>query len=98
IAAVIKATGYIEAPDCTAAIAAAEVVAALRGHAAPDLPPEAVKFVAQKPALDPVVVKDATAAVSRVLAGSELKDLWDDSQDSKAWADGLRSLLQRLTA
>lgn len=98
IDAIVKATGYIEAPDCSVALAAAEVVAALRGQAAPDLPPEAVEFAARKLVVDATLLKDTKAAVSRVLGDSELRELWEGSPEFKSWEDGLRRLLQRLNA
>ncbi len=41
LAAVLEAEGeYLEAPDCSNAMAAAEVIAALNGAPSPDLPEE----------------------------------------------------------
>ena len=96
IDAVAKATGYVEAPDCSTAIAAAEVVAALRGRATADLPPEVATYVARKLPVDAGLVNAAKAAVSRILGDSELRDVWEEGSDFKAWSDGLRGLLQRL--
>jgi hypothetical protein len=96
IDAVAKATGYIEAPDCSTAIAAAEVVAAMRGHAMTGLPPEVVTFVTRRLPVDAGLINAAKKAVSRVLDDSELRALWEEGPDFKAWSDGLRGLLQRL--
>ena len=87
----------IEAPDCTTALAAAEVVAALRGRAAkkiPDLLNNLIKSNSIK--LGENWAALAEKAVSRIGANSELKDLWDESDDSTAWYDELNDLKQRL--
>lgn len=40
----------------------------------------------------------ARAAVARVYAASELRELWDDNGDDTPWHAGVRALLDRLAA
>src|ERR1700743_3769029 len=73
---------FLEAPDCSIAIAAAEVVAAVRKRAAAKLPPEVqtyVKRVSEEPS--PELVAEALAALKRIRVKSELQELWDDSKN-----------------
>jgi len=67
--------------DCEEAIAAAEVIAALRGHPLPELPNEVAEFVKKhtkkKPSDQPM--KLAIAVVSRISETSDLKSRWEKS-------------------
>ena len=92
--------GYLEAPECSAAVAAAELVAASRGKASKLLPKE-LSFWLEKQQkeevakLAPVAIK----AVSRILNGpkSELQELWQESKnDFPVWKSQMQSLITRL--
>ncbi len=91
---------YIEAPSGSYAIAAAEVVAALLGNPAENLPSEISTWVAGqevKPGSD--LIGWAKTAVTNVLSKekSELSQLWSEAGPSyDEWRDGLTDLLQRL--
>jgi hypothetical protein len=86
-----------EASDCSVAVAAAEVVAALRHQPAAKLPDEAEGFVAR---LDrppsPELVAAALAALRRVKKRSELQELWDESKDGEKWHEAIEELESRL--
>jgi hypothetical protein len=91
----------VEAPEGSIALAAAEVVAAARGAATPDLPEELALVVA---ALAPEVTDDdAARALAAVRAvggpGSELADLWSEAggEDEAAWRGALADLGSRLS-
>ena len=86
---------YIEIPEASITIAAAEVVAALRGQADPTLPQEVQAWVAGQENVDVRVVEQARSAVNRVLEDSELKDVWEDS-GSDDWKMEVEALLRRL--
>ena len=86
----------LEAPVASAAVAAAEVVAAQAGSPAAKLPPEASAWVAKQPPPTPELVSLARRAVERVLRLSELRDLWADSENSQAWQTEVSDLLARL--
>jgi hypothetical protein len=89
--------GYLEAPTCSMALAAAEVVAALAGRPAPDLPEEVRTWVeAHRLTVPPDLRALSVRALDQVAAGSELKELWAESEESGAWIDRLQELRSRL--
>lgn len=88
---------YLEVDEASAAVAAAEIVAALHGHPTYNLPERAQEWLAAhrfEVARDPVNL--AVKAVSRVKADSELKELWDESPDVSDWFAKIDDLLDRL--
>ncbi len=90
--------GYLEAPEASRALAAAEVVAAAVGRPAAQLPAEVTAWVASAAVPDPELIGKARRAVERVLGDSELADLWDGSPDSAQWRRDVEELLGRLEA
>ena len=90
---------YLEAPEGSTALAAAEVVAAALGHPAASLPDEVTAWVnSNASVVAPGDVAIALAAVERVRAGdSELRELWADAAGDE-WLDGVQALRQRLIA
>jgi hypothetical protein len=88
--------GYIEAPESAVAVCAAEVVAALLGSGADDLPDEVADWVEEKPEPSKTLVKMARTAISAVLDNSELKDLWEESDSYDEWQANLQDQLERL--
>ncbi len=89
--------GYLEAPECSVAIAAAEVVAALQGSPMAGLPENAAAWVAQNRELAAGgLVSKARAAVERVRTASELRELWEESGGLAAWEASLDDLVRRL--
>ena len=73
------ADDYLEAPICCAALAAAEVIAALRGRPAPRLPDELVEWLARVSG-DPgeELTTNARNAVDAIRRSSELRELWEE--------------------
>ena len=97
IAAVEAATDYLEAPDATIALAAAETIAAALGKPAPDLPDSVAAVVSVLPhAPDSKLVSRARAAVERIATESELRELWEETEDFAAWQAKVSDLIQRL--
>ena len=91
--------GYLKAPDCSNAIAAAEVIAALRGHPVSDFPANAKQWVEANQTLDTAaLVSVAVAALKRIRTNSELKELWDESPESPNWHATLDDVAHRLAA
>src|SRR5215468_4138208 len=89
---------YMEAPECSMAIAAAEVVAALNGRPSSSLPGKVQAWLAGKPAPAASLVAKARRAVDAVLVESELKDLWTENVgDFPKWTSALNDLKQRLS-
>lgn len=87
---------YLQGPECSVAVAAAEVVAALGGRPAELLPEEVADWTRGRPAAAPRLVRRARAAVERVLAGSELRDLWGESDSWTEWSGRMADLKSRL--
>ena len=86
-----------EAPDCSNALAAAEVVAAARAAASTaHLPTEASVWIqANRALVTPALLALASGAVERIALDSELKDLWDDAGDT-SWQEIVADLQARL--
>lgn len=87
---------YLEAPDCSVALAAAEVVAALAGNPSPSLPEEVTQWLCVHKDVDADTVSKAKRAVNIVLLNSELKELWEESDEFERWRAVVTDLLCRL--
>ena len=87
---------FIEAPDASCALAAAEVVAALKGRPAQDLPDDLRSWIEGKSAPKDGIVSKAREAVAAVLKGSELRDLWEESDGLEDWQPIVQDLQRRL--
>jgi len=89
------ADDYLEAPTCCAALAAAEVIAALRGRPASRLPDELVEWLGRVSG-DPgeQVATNARNAVDAIRRSSELRELWEDDEEWKQEVDELYARLQ----
>jgi hypothetical protein len=94
--------GYLEAPEAQQGIAASEVIALVLGHAsaASQAEEELTAWVARiKPSVNATVVSQAVQVVDRVLApDSELRELWEESDEFNAWQTDVRALRARLQA
>lgn len=96
-AAETEAGEYLEAPDCGVGLAAAEVVAALKGSPGPDMPDDAKECVTKlKIKAGPGMVSLALRAVERIKTDSELKELWDESENPAEWYEAVSNLEARL--
>jgi len=96
-ASISSQSDYLEAPDCSIALAAAEVVAALIGHPAQALPNVVSSFVERNhspPSSN--LIATALNAVERIRSGSELRELWDASGNSDEWLNTVADLEVRL--
>jgi Domain of unknown function (DUF4259) len=91
---------YLEAPESSQAIAAAEVVARLQGHFGIRNPyTEPVdKWVAAHPLIVPAsLARKAQAALDRILTRpSELLELWEESHDFDSWKETITELKSRI--
>jgi hypothetical protein len=90
-------TEYLEADDCCSALAAAEVVASLLKKPAAYTPKEVEDFLARvqiQPS--PALIRLAKQAVQKVKSDSELKELWDEGEDTDGWYRSVDALLARL--
>jgi hypothetical protein len=92
-------TGYLEAPACSEALAAAEVVAALRGWPHSALPPEASRWISSHGGVPATALTElARQAVDRIEQDSELRELWSGSDEQAVWLHSLADLRWRLAA
>ena len=93
-----EADGEIpEIPDCSAALAAAETVAALAKKPAQQLPEEVRQWCFDNPELDIEEVKaKAVQAVGTILTESELRELWSNTEHYPTWEIDLEALRDRL--
>jgi hypothetical protein len=94
-----KASEYVEADDGSAAIAAAEIVAASLAKGTDRVTAEITAWIGANP--DAFVAKDllvARQAVERVCGkSSELNELWSENGADSDWHKDVRALLTRLT-
>ena len=99
LGAVNDASGYLEAPDCSIALAAAEVVATILKKPGPDVPSEVFEWIARVGREIPSSLPDdARRAIDRVASDSELLELWDEAGDPGLgeWRATLTELRGRL--
>lgn len=91
--------GYIEAPEGSVAVAAAEITAAAQGNPHGDLPEDVATWVtAHGTELTAEDAQLALGAVERVAGEeSELAELWDET-DEPEWRESLEDLSERLRA
>jgi hypothetical protein len=99
LSAVNDASGYLEAPDCSVALAAAEVVATILKRPGPDVPSEVFEWIARVGReISPSLPDDAQRAVERVASDSELLELWEEAGEPGLgeWRATLAELSTRL--
>lgn len=87
---------YVEAPEASRALAAAEVVAALNGNSSPDLPDEVKRWVSLHQFRSHSLSQLALRAVKRIKTASELQELWDETESAAEWYKVIRDLEARL--
>jgi hypothetical protein len=88
---------YLQAPDCSIAIAAAEVVAAIFGKGSDNLPDSVADIAASLADSAPTTLKSrAGSAILRIKTESELRELWQESGALDEWTNELDDLLSRL--
>lgn len=92
-----EADEYLEVPQCSAALAAAEVVAAMLGKPVKSLPEEVTVWMKGKPRPDDALISKAKKAISAILQSSELQELWAESEHYPKWQAITKDLLTRLS-
>lgn len=93
--------GYLEAPDASIAVAAAAVIAVATAGPVDGVPAEQAARVAELGlAADEAdsLATEALAALDRVVAGSELAELWAEAGEAAAWRSALEPVRDALTA
>jgi len=81
---------------CACAIAAAEVVAALHGKPALELPEELIGWLKGHTGTTSARLQAAKKAVLAIRQDSGLRDDWSPSDDFEAWQAGVDKLISRL--
>ena len=95
--AILVEDEYLEAPDCAEAIVAAEIVASLSGRPSPKIPDDLTVWLATDHGLNAKpLVPIAHKAMARIIASSELQELWDQSDSKAAWRAEMAELMGRL--
>jgi hypothetical protein len=88
---------YLDLVVACRALAAAEVVAALRGAPAADLPEEVRSWVAHTDGIDVAsMTRLALQAIERIQVDSELKELWNETPKAAEWYEVMADLKTRL--
>jgi hypothetical protein len=101
---VLENTEYIESPTCCEALAAAEVVLADISNDHSGVTEGVSKWLSKKPGLfkkpiifEPTDVRRAINAINRILESSELKELWEESENFEEWKTIESKLLEKLS-
>jgi hypothetical protein len=89
---------YLEAPEASMAIAAAEIVAAARDGDLSKLSETAREAFARyrESLIASQLSESARRVVERILRRSELKELWEESEEGEIWSRGMDTLSLRL--
>jgi len=91
--------GELEMPTDVNAIAAGEVVAAAVGRPVADLREDILELaIGLASSVTPDHIARARSAVERVLAGSEVAELWGEMDDEDEWRGLVQDLIRRLSA
>ena len=97
--AVNATAGYLEAFKCCAALAAAEIVAALKGRPGKVYPDNAQQWISRHaPSPGEGLVESCAKATERIQSDSELKTLWEETDEYASWQAVVRDLTDRLKA
>ncbi|MGF2412819.1 DUF4259 domain-containing protein [Ferruginibacter sp.] len=102
-------TEYLEAPDCSIALAAIEFIAAAKGNAAADFPEEAIAWLSENEILpfkskgilgfgskETDIITISQQAIERIINKSELLELWQEAKESNEWLDTVKDLKKRI--
>ena len=86
---------YIDRRDANAVVAAGEFLAAAHGKPPAGFPADAIAAARPlKP--DGGLRKRAAQAIARILAASESRDLWEETDHFDSWRADVEGLLERL--
>ena len=100
VSALLSEDGYLDAPFSTEALAAIEVVAAALGRPTVTAQSQAklMTWIARvKPVADTSLVSDSARAIERILGpDSELRELWDETDEFGEWQSNVEQLRSAL--
>ena len=97
--AAVDTSAYLEVDEGQHVIAAAEVLAALRGAPLDALPEDLTGWLSENPGLDPApLIPGALKALERIQgAESELNELWEEGSNYAIWKAQVADLIRRLS-
>lgn len=87
---------YLEVPEASRAIAAAEIIAAANNTASPDLPEDAKQWISLHQIESKGMLQLASRVIHLIKTASELKDLWEESDYRMEWSQVINDLEMRL--
>jgi Domain of unknown function (DUF4259) len=87
----------LDTDETSAALVAGEIVAAALGRANERLQPNIQQWVAANTLNIESLQNDAARAAALIKSDSELRELWDDSEDAAEWVATVDGLISRLT-
>jgi hypothetical protein len=93
---VLENDGYLEAPDCWNAVAAAETLCVIVGRPGHSIPAEVADWASHQRQPSPQLIAKAKDSLARILRDSELKELWGESPEVRAWEDSIADVTRRL--
>jgi hypothetical protein len=89
--------GYADALDCEEALAAAEVIALLLKSGASDFPEEEITTIKNCGiVVDSKLKSEALEAIKKIILNSELKDIWEETDEVNHWLKVVSGLESRL--
>jgi hypothetical protein len=91
---------FLDSDLCAEALAAIEFIAATKGRIAEDFPEDAREWLKANEAGIPVNnywITKSKQAIDRIQHNSELKDLWEETEDHEAWTKVLEDLNTRIS-
>jgi hypothetical protein len=89
------ADAYLDAGDACNVLVAGELLAGANGKPPQDFP-DLARQLSQNLKPNAALNARAASAIRRILAASELRDLWEDSDSFGDWIADVESLLERL--
>jgi hypothetical protein len=92
---------FLDSDLCTEALAAIEYIAAVKNKASEDFPEDAEEWLtpANKDSLLAIrnLISNSKQAIDRIQHNSELKDLWEETEDFDKWTKVLEDLAARIS-
>ena len=101
---IIGNSEYVESPDCIEALAAAEIVLAGLSSDFSGITEEAAVWIKKKPGLfkkpiafDSSDAKKSIEVIKKVITTSELKELWEETEDFDEWLKMQKIIIEKLS-
>lgn len=92
---------FLDSDLCSEALAAIEYIAAVKDKASEDFPEDAEEWLtpANKESLLAIrnLIPKSKQAIDRIQHNSELKDLWEETEDFAEWTKVLEDLATRIS-